>query len=593
MNMKMKTKIALLVPIVVSGVLAVPASGEEPKPALALAPCEIRGLSGPARCGTFPVYEDRAAKAGRKIALRVVVLPATKPPAVPDPLFVLVGGPGGAATEEAAGTAADLADVREKRDIVLVDQRGTGGSHPLNCDLFGGGEDLRQLLGDFLPIEAVRRCKAALEKDADLRLYTTSIAMDDLDDVRSALGYARINLAGRSYGTRAALVYMRRHPEHVRAAVLEGVTPTTDPMPLAFPKDAQRALDGVLSECTADPACHRAFPRLGAEAVAVFARAAAAPVPAEVLNPTTGDPVKVMLSRDLVGEAIRYMTYQAGTAGLVPVVLHEAAGGNFDSLATFALFGRKEIVGSGSMGMYLSVTCAEDLPFIRPGEGEKAAEGTYLGDYRLRQQRAACGVWPRGAVPDDYARPVRSNAPALLIVGEWDPVTPPSLAEEAARTLPNGRVLIVPRGAHGQAGLEGLACLDRLVGAFLEKASAKDLDVSCLAKIRWSPFPLTSPVRKVVAMKGTELSRFAGRYAGEKVPVEALVEKTNGKLRMHVPGEQTFLLVPVSSDTFQVLGVLGVFVTFERPEGMPARLRVLRPGREEFVLVAQPLKREP
>jgi pimeloyl-ACP methyl ester carboxylesterase len=582
-------KFALLVSAVLSAALSLRAAGESPKPTIALAPCDLPGVAGPARCGTLEVFENRETRSGRTIGLRVVVLPATKPPAAPDPLFVLLGGPGEAAAELAADLAMEFADIRERHDIVLVDQRGTGRSHPLNCDLVGPGSGLQRFLGDFLPLDAVRKCRTLLEKNADLRLYTTSIAMDDLDDVRSALGYGRIDLAGGSYGTRAALVYMRRHPEHVRAVVLEGVTPPTDPMPLAFPKDAQRAFDGVLSECAADPACHGAFPRLAADAAAVFSRAAAGPVPAEVLGPETGDPEKVILSRDLVGEAVRYMTYQAGTAGLLPVVIHEAAGGNFDALATFALFARKEIVGSGSMGMYLSVTCAEDLPFIRPGEGEKAAEGTYLGDYRLRQQRAACAVWPRGAVPKDYATPVRSEAPALLIVGEWDPVTPPSLAEEAARTLPNGRVLVVPHGAHGQNGLEDAGCLDALEAEFIRRGSAKGLDVSCLAKIRRSPFALTSPVRAVVPMKETELSRLVGRYAGEKLPIEAKVEKTDGRLRMSVAGEPALLLVPVSSDTFQVVGVLGYFVTFERPEGLPARLRLKRPGREDLVFVARAL----
>jgi pimeloyl-ACP methyl ester carboxylesterase len=580
-------RVALLLAVVISGVLESPVGGEEPKPQLSLSPCSLTGLSGQARCGTLSVYEDRAADAGRKIALKVVVLPAIKPPpATPDPLFVLSGGPGEAATEMAAGLATEFAAVRERSDIVLVDQRGTGGSHPLNCDLLDRGDGLQRLLGDFFPIEAVRRCKAALEKDADLKLYTTPIAMDDLDDVRAALGYGRINLAGGSYGTRAALVYMKRHPNHVRAAVLEGVDPTTSPAPLAFPRDAQRAFDGILTECTAEAACRSAFPNLRAEARTVFARSAAAPVPAEVRDPETGDPVNVTLSRDIVGEAVRYMTYQAGTASLVPVVIHEAALGNFGSLATFALFARKEIVSSGSMGMYLSVTCAEDLPFIEPGEGERAAAGTYLGDYRLRQQRAACGVWPRGAVPEDYPRPIRSDAPALLLVGEWDPVTPPSLAEEAARTLLRGKVLIVPHGAHGQEGLEGAACLDTLVAAFLESGTAAGLDVSCLAKIRRGPFPLTSPVRKTIAMTQTEMARFAGRYAGEGTPMEALVEAAGGKLRMRLFGENV-LLVPVSPDTFQVVGALGFFVRFESPEGAPVRLRVQPPGSEEIVFVAR------
>jgi pimeloyl-ACP methyl ester carboxylesterase len=578
----------LLLAIVISGVLEFPAGGEEPKPPLSLAPCSLPGLSGQARCGTLSVYEDRVANAGRKITLKVVVLPARKALATSDPLFVLSGGPGEAATEMAAGFATEFAAVRERRDIVLVDQRGTGGSHPLNCDLLDRGDGLQRFLGDFFPIEAVRQCKVALEKDADLRLYTTPIAMDDLDDVRAALGYGRINLAGGSYGTRAALVYMKRHPNHVRAALLEGVDPTSSPAPLAFPRDAQRAFDGILTECMAEAACRGAFPNLRSEARTVFARSAAAPVPAEVLDPATGDPVNVTLSRDIVGEAVRYMTYQAGTASLVPVAIHEAALGNFGPLATFALFARMQIVSSGSMGMYLSVTCAEDLPFIKPGEGEHAAAGTYLGDYRLRQQRAACGVWPRGTVPEDYPRAIRSDAPALLLVGEWDPVTPPSLAEEAARTLLRGKILIVPHGAHGQEGLEGAACLDTLVTAFLEGGTAAGLDVSCLAKIRRGPFPLTSPVRKTIAMTESEMARFAGRYAGEGTAMEALVEVAGGKLRIRVLGEENLLLVPVSPDTFQVVGELGFFVRFESPEGASVRLRIQPPGSEELVFVARP-----
>lgn len=565
------------------------AAGSEERPTLALAACPLPGIPGEVACGSLSVYEDRKRRTGRKIDLRVVVLRATRSPAAPDPVFFLAGGPGSAATEEATGLAAALAAIRERRDIVLVDQRGTGASHPLNCDLFGKGDDLQRFLGDFLPIEAVRSCKAALEKGADLRLYTTAIAMDDLDDVRAALGYGRINLWGGSYGTRAALVYMKRHPGHVRSAVLEGVETTTDHLPLAIPKKAQRALDGILAECAADPACHTTFPKAAAEAAAVFARAAGGPVAAEVIHPVTGDVVTVALSRDVVGEAIRYLTYQVGWAGLVPVVIHEAAGGNFGPLAAFALFARREIVASGSMGMYLTVTCAEDLPFIRPGEGEKAAAGTFLGDYRLRQQRAACDVWPRGAVPDDWARPIRSEAPALLIVGEWDPATPPSLAEEAARTLPNGRVLVVPHGAHGYEGLEGAPCVDVLAREFLERGSAKDLDVSCVEKIRRRPFPLTSPVRKVVPMAEEELSRFAGSYVGETVPIEANVEAARGKLRIRFRRERSFLLVPVSSDTFQVVGVLGFFVRFGREEGKAVRLYVTPPGEEEMVLEARPV----
>ncbi|HEU4796969.1 MAG TPA: alpha/beta fold hydrolase, partial [Pyrinomonadaceae bacterium] len=208
---------------------------DKPKPSLALKPCEIRGAKD-AKCGTLEVFENRASRKGRKIPLNILVLPATGQTRGPDPLFYFVGGPGSAATEDAPGIAQILAGVRQHRDLVFVDQRGTGKSNPLNCDLFDLA-DPQSFFGAFLPLEAVRKCRQQLEPKADLTLYTTNIAMDDIDDVRAALGYDQINLMGGSYGTRAALVYLRRHPKHVRAVVLHGVSPTNQFMPLNFAQD--------------------------------------------------------------------------------------------------------------------------------------------------------------------------------------------------------------------------------------------------------------------------------------------------------------------------------------------------------------------
>ena len=462
---------------------------------LKLAPCDVQGIPGKSQCGNYEVYENRTSKKGRKIKLKILVLPATGKERASDPFVYFAGGPGSSATEDAVGVAGFFAKIREHRDLVFVDQRGTGGSNPLDCEFFNAS-DLESYLGYFFPLEDVRKCREQLEPKADLTLYTTSIAADDLDEVRAALGYEQLNLFGGSYGTRATLVYLRRHPRHVRTVTLSGVSPTNQSMPGNFPQDTERALQGILAECAADEKCNGAFPNLRTEARSVLEALLQSPAEAEVRNPnSTGasssdNRITVRLSRDLAAEAIRYMLYNPTAASQVPLFLHLAAQGDFVPLAEAAIRFRRGIVATGSNGMYLSVTCAEDLPWIKPGEGERNATNTFLGDYRLRQQREACALWPRATVSADYGNPVRSSVPALILTGEWDPVTPPSNAEAVARNLPNSLNLVVPHGAHGFGGLEGLECIDRLLTEFVERGSAKELDSSCVKKIHRRGFNL-------------------------------------------------------------------------------------------------------
>ena len=330
---------------------------------LSLQPCEVPGTSEgvkqKANCGTFEVFEDRVGKSGRKIALKIVVFPATGQNKAADPLFYIPGGPGSSATEDAPFVAQDFAKIREHRDLVFVDQRGTGGSNPLDCELFNPS-DLHSYLGDYFPLDDVRQCREQLEPKANLKLYTTSIAMDDLDDVRAALGYDQINIIGGSYGTRASQVYLKLHQTRVRAVVLHGVSPTNQFMPRDFPQHTERALNGVLAECATDQACHSAFPNLNAEAKSVLERLMRGPIAVEIKPQPAGNSMPLSLSRDLAAEAIRYMLYQPGAASRIPLLLHLAAQGNFTPLGEAAIFYRRQIVATGSNGMYLSVTCAED-----------------------------------------------------------------------------------------------------------------------------------------------------------------------------------------------------------------------------------------
>jgi pimeloyl-ACP methyl ester carboxylesterase len=477
--------------LIVAVVAALQTGGAKPQnsPTIELKPCEPRGISGPAKCGTFEVFENRATRKGRKININVLVLPATGEQREPDAFFYFAGGPGSGATEDAPGVARQYANIRTHRDLVFVDQRGTGQSSPLDCQFYDS-KDPQSYFGHFFPLDGVRKCRQELETKADLTLYTTTIAADDLDEVRAALGYEKINLLGGSYGTRAAMVYLRQHPQHVRTVMLQGVSPTNQYLPKDYAEQTERALQGVLSECIADETCNKAFPNIKNETKAVLERLLKGPVDAQFSVPALQTEIKVSLSRDLAAEAIRYMLYNPGAATRIPLLLHLAAEGNFAPLAQAALNYRRNLVGTGSNGMYLTVTCAEDLPWIKRKIDERLAQNTFLGEYRLVQQREACALWPRATIPSDYGKPVRSDVPVLIFTGQWDPVTPPENGDYVARTLPNSLHIVVPQGAHGLGGLEGGDCLSRLGSEFVERGTTKGLDTSCVKNIRRRAFAL-------------------------------------------------------------------------------------------------------
>ena len=458
-----------------------------------LQPCEVPGTTRDTKlkvlCGSLEVFEDRKKAAGRKISLAIQVFPATGAKREPDPVFYIPGGPGSSAIEDAPYIAEDFKKIRETRDFVFVDQRGTGASNGLECELFDE-KDLTSYLGHWNPPERVRECRKQLEPKADLRLYVTSLAMDDLDDVRAALGYKKINLFGGSYGTRAALTYIKRHGRNVRAAHLHGVSPTSQFMPNEFPQHTEAALQGLIDECLADAGCKAAFPDAREEAGSVLAALKNGPVEVEVKPPPDRKPVKVTLSRDLAGEAVRYMLYQASSSGRIPLYLHLAAEGNYTPIAEAAIMFRKRLVGSGGTGLYLSITCAEDVPFVQDGPARTKLDDTFLGDYRYRQMRESCAEWPRGEVEKGYFTPTRSDVPVLITTGKLDPVTPPLYGDRVAKGLPNSLHVVVPSGGHGFSGLRGTDCVTNLIAEFVRSASVKSLDTSCVKSIRRADFLL-------------------------------------------------------------------------------------------------------
>jgi pimeloyl-ACP methyl ester carboxylesterase len=489
---------------------APPAEAAAPVKRLArLAPCRLEGIEEELRCGTYQVWEDREARRGRKIALNVVVLPALGPHPTPDAIVVLGGGPGEAATE-AGRSLVDDKELRRHRDILLVDQRGTGKSNPLDCDLYGPdshdkGADRRLLAGELFPPAAVRRCRDRLERVADLKLYTTALGMDDVDEVRAWLGYPQVDLFGSSFGTRAAQVFLRRHPAVVRSVVLDGVVPVDETLPLHTAYAGKRAVDLLFAECAADRACHAAFPNLAAELQAVMDRVDRG-VKVRLPDPKSGDEFEVTPSRGLIAEGIRFLTYDTGARRL-PLAVHLAYEGDMAQLTTIAIDRRAIIDRILAMGMAFSVTCAEDLPYIDAAAAAQANAGTLLGNYRIREQQQVCADWPRGSIPADAHQLVRSAVPALLFSGERDPVTPPEFGRRVASQLTNSLHVVFSHSGHGAEG----PCARGLIDRFLERASVQGLDVSCAAKTPPPRFVVKVPVE--IKLDPRLLSACAGTYA--------------------------------------------------------------------------------
>jgi pimeloyl-ACP methyl ester carboxylesterase len=434
-------------------------------------PCTIPGLSKPALCATYPVWEDRDRKSGRKIGLNIVILPALNPEKS-EPVFAFGGGPGEAITEAAPGYAFFQA-IRAHHDIVMVDQRGTGGSNPLECDFYGNPPDLQRVVTSSFPVDAVRACRERLEKIADLRLYTTAIAMDDIDEVRAWLGYEKINLEGGSYGSLAAQVYLRRHGQHVRAAALGGIVPPDELHPLHVAWAGQRAVDIIFDKCRADAACHAAYPNLKEEFQSIFDRVKKG-IEVEVRAPD-GRTARVHPSVDALAEGIRHSLYSSDGSNF-PQLIHRAATGDFTPLIQKAVSSEIDLANALAMGMLLSVTCAEQIPYIDDATLARETANTFLGDLRVQEQRAACQEWPRGPVPKDVHELVHSQVPVLLISGARDPVTPPQFGDRVAKQLPNSRHIIFPESSHGNWGFCGI----KLMSDFIEKGSTDALDISCV-----------------------------------------------------------------------------------------------------------------
>lgn len=443
----------------------------EPAPVFRRKPCSTPQIAARATCGTVRVPENRMRPDGRPIDLNVIVIRAKSPPRVPTALFDIAGGPGLPDTMNTFFYLTEGARYSDDRDVVLLDQRGTGQSNLLDCPALAAAEDALQPM--YAPA-GVRACRDALSKHADLTQYTTDIAMADLDSVRRALGYSKIDLIGISYGTTAALRYIALYPEHVRSAVLMSLAPPFAMPPRYHATVAEASLKQLLADCAADRVCKREHPDVAGQ----LDRA---------LRKLRSDG---KVQPEVAMEVLRSRMYTPAGQRQIPATIDRLAIGDTDVLKKPA---NAPAIPS-SLGLYLSITCAESFPWFDYARAASAARRTVFGDYRLRRQRAACTNWPRAPVKPSFFWPIRSDVPVLFVSGARDSVAALAWAKQVSRGFPDSRLVVIPWSSHIFDGLSGVGtCLDPMILGFLARPDFRRVDSRCVANMLPPPFAPDRP----------------------------------------------------------------------------------------------------
>lgn len=462
----------------------------------ALKACRVEGMPNELLCGSVKRPLDPARPEDVQIDVHFLVVPAMARNKQPDPVLMLAGGPGQSAISVAPAVLNRFGRLNNRRDLVFIDQRGTGRSAPLQCD-----DDKRLTLAQTMDMSAqlvrLQACQEKLSKLAygDMRFFTTSIAMQDFDAVRQALGVAQWNLVGASYGTRAALEYLRQFPDKVRRTVLDGVAPPDQILPASLSVDTQAALDAEFSACEKEAQCNRMYPALRADWVSLLK---GLPRAVTVRHPGTGVAEQLVMTREAALRAVRGPLYAPVSASALPEAIHAAAQGRFD-----ALMGLSGALGSSksarlAMGMHFSVVCAEDVPRL-PAAKDKFGADFGAMDVALYTQ--VCANWLKGNVPASFYTVPPATSPVLMLSGGADPVTPPRHAQRVSQQLGSQvQHIVVPEMGHG---VMALGCMRDVVFKFIdtkEAAAALPQDASCAIRV---PRPgVFVPVRAAPAANG-------------------------------------------------------------------------------------------
>lgn len=452
-------------------------------PSLRLESCRVAGLGRLAACGRWQVPENYDEPRGKTLDLKVIVVPATQRNALPDPIYLLAGGPGQAATEVFPAMIAQLGELNAQRDFVLVDIRGTGQSNAFDCD--DAKTDTTGQVEDFskIDVEALEDCVAQLEVDP--RNFSTRNVVRDLQAVRKALGHGPINLFGASYGTRLALEYARHHPKAIRSMILDGVVPPEMALPEGFAADAESAFAAMIERCQAKASCAAAFPDIRGDLDTLVQRFADGPIEITIDHPRTGQPQTYAVGRQGLLMALRGSFYSPELTALLPLALHRGARGELrHALGQFMVFA-ESMSSSMNPGMLASVVCSEDLPRIDAARHSEASRASFLGSAAYDTFATMCAHWPSTRAPEYAGQPVHSDIPTLLLSGRLDPVTPPRWAKLALQSLSRGHHIVVDAAAHGTLTR---GCMPELAAQFVEQLDAAQLDTSCIEDIPMPDF---------------------------------------------------------------------------------------------------------
>jgi len=423
--------------------------------------CNTDELDSTILCGKFSVYENRQTNTGRKIDLNIIVIPAINRAFSKAPIFFFDGGPGAAATTDASFYADSIYQYRKEFDIVLVDARGTGGSNPLHCNQLQLKNSLEDHFKEMYPVQSVKYCYDSLSKLADLTQYTTTNMAIDIEEVRQWLGYNKINIFGLSYGGRLAQAYMKMFPNAVESCVLWSPTTTSSRMPLYHASYAEESLNKLFEDCKNDSLCNKTFPNFQEEFNVLATRGKQQPFECKHEG-ESGEIKEVSIPWYAFHTKIRSLMYTPFGLRQIPYIVHQSFLGNWQPFISLFPKG-SSFEGFIADGLYLCVTCTEDVPYITKQETDSLTLGTFMGDYRIQQQKSACSNWVSGAVPENFFEPLQSNIPTLIFSGYFDPVTPPSMAKQISQTLSNGHIISIPAMSHTFEGLSNPECFDKIV----------------------------------------------------------------------------------------------------------------------------------
>ena len=450
------------------------------------APCSLTGSGGngnlQAQCANWQRPLDPTNPGGEQIELFVARLQSTAIDPAKDAFTLINGGPGGSSIKMMVDLAPVLRAFTRERDVIVVDQRGTGRSAPLVCKALTDSTETLE------PDQTVTLTKDCLDKlPHDPRYFTTTVAVADLEALRESAGYEKLSVYGVSYGTRVALQYLRSYPASVRSMVIDGVVPPDMNLGSNVALNSQQTLDAVFDRCRETPSCNERFPQLHDDFARLSELLRKQPVPLTLQHPVTGIPTDLEVTYGHLAIWIRLALYAPSTTALIPLIIDQAANqGNYLPIAASALRMLHQLTDSLTYGMHNAVVCTEDAPFYNDADEDfTTLAQTYLGREMYDSLKSMCSVWPAGVIDESMKVPVTSDVPTLILSGEFDPITPPAYGESVLQHLANAKHVVAPGQGHGTIGR---GCIPKLILKFVESANVEEIDDSCTAHLGAYPF---------------------------------------------------------------------------------------------------------